>query len=254
MDGQIIEYDPSLNRGAVLGEDKRRYEFARADWHSAGPPERGAAVRFVDQAGSAAQIYRLAPAYIAPLNAGEAIEAVYRTALGRAGSDDLFAAPVGWTSFVAPVLIYVVVRVLQLLFAGDLGMIAWQGLTFLRTLVVLAVILIAMSITLAIAAGVAALVGRGVGEPERVARGVLAFVWMQAILLQHGFTVMRLLINPHDPTVIVLLLAVATILLVIGTGRVVGAGFRSGTGSGVFIVVAAGAVTWLIDKVLGGLI
>jgi hypothetical protein len=253
MDGQIIEFDPALNGGAILGEDRRRYEFARTEWHSAGEPERGRTVRFVANDDRATHVYLLFPSQPSPLAASEAIEAVYRTALGRAGSEDLFAAPVRWTSFIAPALILVALRLLQLLFAGDLAAVLRQAhLTFLTGLLVLAVIVIALLIGLAIAVGVAALIGRGVGQPGRVGSGVLAFVWAQAVLLQPGIAVLRLLLDPQDPTAVIVLLVVAMIVLVIGTGRAVSAGFQSGgAGSGVFIVIAAGVVSWLADKLLG---
>jgi len=253
MDGQIIEFDRALDGGVILGEDNRRYSFVRTEWHSAGEPERGRAVRFVARDDRATHVYLLFPSQPSPLTPADAIEAVYRTALGRAGSEDPFAAPVRWTSFVVPTLILVGLRLLQLLLGGDLGAVLRHlQLTFLTGLLVLAVIVIALLIGLAVAVGVAALVGRWVGQSGRVGRGVLAFVWMQAVLLQPGIAVLRLLLDPGDPTAVIVLLVGAMIVLVIGAGRVVSAGFQSGgAGSGVFVVIAAGVVSWLADKLAG---
>src|ERR1700722_20309715 len=106
MDGEIIQFDPDLNRGDILGEDKRRYPFVLAEWHSAGQPERGKAVRFVANDDRATQIYLLFPAHSRPLSPTEAIDAVYTIALGKERERDLFGeAPVYWRSYFAPLAI-----------------------------------------------------------------------------------------------------------------------------------------------------
>jgi hypothetical protein len=127
MDGEIVEFDPDFNRGVIIGEDRRRYGFVKTEWHSSGPPERGNAVRFVAEEARATQIYLRWPAYIAPLKASEAIDAVYGLALGLRGDQDLFgAAPVRWRNFLLPISILIVLGEVQVLLRGI--PIDWQHL------------------------------------------------------------------------------------------------------------------------------
>jgi hypothetical protein len=249
VDGEVIHFDPDLNHGDILGEDKRRYGFIRTEWHSAVEPERGNAVRFVANDDRATQVYLLFPAHTSPLSPSEAIDAVYSTALGKAGDRDLFgAAPVLWRSYLAPILILLVLGEVQLLLGGV--PIDWHKLPFWLELLLLAFMAIGLLIMFAVAIGVVALLGRMMGEPGRVGCGVLAYVWVEAVLVQPGICILRLILGPRDPTIVIILLAVALIALIIGAGRVVKSGFQlSNIGAG--IVVAAGLVGFVLDRIVG---
>jgi hypothetical protein len=249
MDGEVISFDPDINRGDILGEDKRRYGFLRTEWHSAGEPERGNAVRFVANDDRATQVCLLVPAHASPLRPSEAIEAVYTIALGRAGDGDPFGAPVRWRSYPAPILVMLVLGGLQQHLRGDIP-IDWSKLTFGLQLLVLGFLLMGMLVTLAVVLGVVALLGRLMGEPGRVGRGVLAYLWVEAVLVQPAICVMRIILVPRNPTIVIVLLALGLIAAVLGAGRVVRSGFLLGhTAAGVFVVIAAGLVGFILDRV-----
>jgi hypothetical protein len=253
VDGEVVGYDSNLDLGSILGEDQRRYDFATADWLSAGRPERGNAVRFVVHNDHATQIYLRRPVYTPPLTPGEAIGAVYSIALGQAGNADYFGAPILWRSYLAPMVILSVLSAGSLLFSGGGGLsIEWRQLSFLVGLLVLALIMLAILVMIGVAVGVVALLGKLMGEPGRVGAGVLAYLWVEAALLQPAICILRLFLGPRDPTILVILLAVGLIAVIFGAGRVVKSGFQLGSvGAGVFIVVAAGIVGFILDRAAG---
>ena len=252
MDGEIAQFDSDLNRGDILGADKRRYGFVTAEWHSSGRPERGNAVRFVANDDRATQIYLLFPAHAAPLSPSEAIDAVYTIALGKAGGEDLFgAAPILWRSYFAPMLILLALGEVQLLLGGGLP-IDWQQVTFPIGVLLFVIIVLGLLILLGVAIGVVALLGRLMGEHGRIGAGVLAYVWVQAVLVQPTICLMRLILGPRDPTIVIVLLVLGLVAVIIAAGRVVKSGFQlNSVGAGIFIVVAAGFVGFVLDRVVG---
>jgi hypothetical protein len=251
MDGEVLGFDSELNLGDIIGEDKRRYGFAIADWHAAAPPERGDGVRFVAAEDRATQIYLLRPAHAPPLTPSEAISAVYTTAFGRAGDPDLFgAATIRKRDYVLPVLIMLVFGEIQLLLHPDLP-VDWHELPFWIGLLLLAFLAIGLSVMLAIATAVVALLGRLTGERGRVRCGVLAFLWVEAVVVQPAVCILRLILGPRDPGIVLALLAIGLIAAIVGAGRVVKSGFQlSNAAVGVFIVVVAGLVDFVLDRLI----
>jgi hypothetical protein len=253
MDGEIVDFSPDINRGGILGEDKRRYGFVVTDWRSAGEPQPGEAVRFVAEADQATQIYRLPPPYVRPLTPGEAIDAVYSIALGRADDKDPFGAAVQWTSFIPPVLIVLALQGAQILLSVGLP-IDWHKATFFIAALVLLFLAGGILFMLAVTLGIVALLGRMMGSHGRIAAGALSYIWMQTALLQPAVFLLRMTVGPRDPTLIVVLAAVGMVAVVIGAGRVVKSGFRlDSVGGGAFVVVAGGIISYLIDGVLSAL-
>jgi hypothetical protein len=236
MDGEVLGFDSELNLGDIIGEDNRRYEFVIADWSSNGLPERGDGVRFVAKEGCATQIYlrQGQAAHLPPLTASEAIGAVYGIALGQAGDEDAFGASVRWHGFLLPILILIALGELQTLVSDDVPF-DWHQLPFWIDVLVLGLVAIGFLIILAVETGIVALLGRLMGEQGRVARGALAYLWVEAVLVQPVISVVRFMAGPHTPTILVILLAVVAIAAIIAAGRVVRSGFQlGGTGAGVF--------------------
>jgi hypothetical protein len=250
MDGEIIHFDSDLNQGDIVGADKRRYPFVTTDWRSAGQPARGNAVRFVANDDRATQIYLLAPAHLSPLSPSEAIDAVYRLALGRPDEDPFGAAPVYWRSYIAPLLILAAIAALTILFGGV--PLDWSKLPFWLALLIFAFMVVAILIVFGLEIGIVALLGKMMGEPGRVGCGVLAYLWVESVLVQPGICVMRVILGPRDPTIVIVLLALGLAAVFLAAGRVVKSGFQlSNVGVGIFIVVAAGVVGFILDRVVG---
>jgi hypothetical protein len=252
MDGEVLGFDSELNLGDIIGEDRRRYGFAIADWHAAGQPERGAGVRFVVEADRARQIYLIRPAHAPPLSPLEAIAAVYGTAFASAGDPDFFGAPsIRKRDYVLPVLAVLAFGELQLLLRDDMP-IEMHRLPFWVQLLVLVFLAVGLFVMLAIATGVVALLGRAMGEAGRVRRGILAFLWVEAALTQPAICILRLILGPRDPPVVLFLLAAGLITAVVAAGRVVKSGFQlSNAGLGVLIVIVAGVVNFVLDRLIG---
>ena len=57
MKGNIIGFDPDTNAGAISGDDGKRYDFVRLEWHSPAQPTRGTIVEFIPAGLQATQIY-----------------------------------------------------------------------------------------------------------------------------------------------------------------------------------------------------
>jgi hypothetical protein len=252
MDGEVLGFDSELNLGDIIGEDNRRYGFVIADWSSNGLPERGDGVRFVAKEGRATQIYlrQGQAAHLPLLTASEAIGAVYSIALGQAGGEDAFGASVRWRGFLLPILILITLGELQTLGSDDVP-IDWHQLPFWIDVLVLGFVAIGFLIILAVEIGIVALLGHLMGEQGRVAHGALAYIWVEAVLVQPVISVMRFMVGPHTPTVLIIVLAVVTIAVVIAAGRVVRSGFQLGsTVAGIFVVFAGGAVGFVLDHVM----
>jgi hypothetical protein len=251
MDGEVLGFDPEINLGDIIGEDKRRYGFAIADWCAAGQPERGAGVRFVVEEDRARQIYLIRPAHAPPLSPSEAIAAVYGTAFS-AGDPDYFGAPsIRKRDYVLPVLAILAFGELQLLLREDMP-IEMHQLSFWVQLMVWVFLAVGLFVMLAIATGVVAVLGRAMGEAGRVRCGILAFLWVEAALTQPAICILRLVLGPRDPPVVLFLLAAGLIAALVAAGRVVKSGFQLGNaGLGVLIVVVAGLVNFALDRLIG---
>lgn len=256
MDGKIHDYRPDLRRGRIVGEDKRPYEFADTDWHSPGQPEPGEGVRFAAAADRATQIYRLPPPHVPSLTAGRAIEAVYRIGFSRTGYDrDWFGAPVRWGSFIAPVLVLLAFGALELLLGRRLPPI-WQ-LSLPNAMLVLVLVAAGALLSLAIATGIVALMARILALRERIAAGMLAYLWSQAVMVRPAADFAQISAGPGISIANVapiVLLAVLLIVVVIAAGRVLNSAFRlGGVVSGSVIVVIGGGIAYVVDRLLDSL-
>jgi hypothetical protein len=247
MDGNIIDFDADRNRGGIIGNDGRNYDFLTTDWHSAGQPQSGDAVEFVTVDRRATEIYRRQPAYIWPLTSGEFISAVYRTAFGRTGGRDLFGdAPVPWRRFIPPVLILTVLCVIQSFRDGSVPA-ALRNRTLPVAMLLLAVLAVVLLLVFMVSVGVVWILGRIMAPRDRVRVGVLSYLWLQAALLQPWITLTRPMLGPND-TFLAISMGITLLAIVAGSGRVLQVAFRlDGLGRGVFIVLAAAIVGYLIS-------
>ena len=63
MRGRVLGFDPDTNTGAISGDDGRRYDFARIEWHGRTNPTHGIAIDFVPDGQRATRIYPVVAAY-----------------------------------------------------------------------------------------------------------------------------------------------------------------------------------------------
>jgi hypothetical protein len=251
MDGKVISFDPGLNRGELLGQDKQRYGFAGVEWQSVGEPEPGQWVHFVANDDGATQVNLRFPEHPAPLTPGEAIAAVYTTAFSRVSHDFFGAAPIRKRDFVLPVLAILVFGLLQSFVRGLVPEQLYR-LPVWAVLLVFAFVMIAFLVIVAIATGIVALLGRAFGQRGRVRAGVFAFIWVEAAVMQPAVFLLRLILGPRDPGPVLLLLAAMLITAVIAAGRVVKMGFQlSNAGVGIFIVIVASLAGFILDRLVG---
>jgi hypothetical protein len=97
------------------------------------------------------------------------------------------------------------------------------------------------------------LLGRMMAPRGRIAVGVLAYIWAQAVLVQPAIAFMRVSHGRDDPALATVALGVLLIVVAIGAGRVQKSAFRlDSVGGGIFMVVVAGIVTSLVDLILSG--
>jgi uncharacterized membrane protein YhaH (DUF805 family) len=66
MKGSVIGFDAAGNAGAITGDDGKRYDFTKLDWHGQEAPRHGDVVDFVPEGDRAANIYPMAPEHVAP--------------------------------------------------------------------------------------------------------------------------------------------------------------------------------------------
>jgi hypothetical protein len=71
MEGTVLHFDESSNKGIVRGEDGDRFEFTNTDWNSSGSPRTGAKVDFVAKDNIASEIYAVSSPSIAGNVAGK---------------------------------------------------------------------------------------------------------------------------------------------------------------------------------------
>jgi hypothetical protein len=186
-----------------------------------------------------------------PLGFEKVIGAIYRIAFSRPGDHDVFRnAAVGWTDFLAPLALHLVLNTTYAITSDTplreavatgarpvgifLGLIA-AGI-LLRAVV-------GFAVTWALAYGLAA--------HERVGPGLLAYLWMQAILISPWVIVLRG-VSGHDPLwMIVLFGFVPALYLLYCASRVMRTAFAlPNLGFGLLFAMTGNVVSYVVDSLI----
>jgi hypothetical protein len=174
------------------------------------------------------------------LTAIEAVSAVYRMAFQRGATGGRFDdVVVEWLDLALPI---VALFFLSLVVAGfELVTLSRQGAGSPWILVVAGV---AQVLRFAVAAAVTWGLVRVLVAPERVWSGLLAYLWMEAALLQPWLWIVRSSIGVHDPWWVVTFFGyLPTAAMVFVAGRVMEMAFKlSSIWLGIFVALAGTAV------------
>jgi hypothetical protein len=154
MRGQVLNAGNGSNDGLILGDDGRRYGFARAEWKAVGLPVPGVAVDYLAVEGAARDIYPLSAIGIATAP----VAAIYPNNSSVLGGFGIGCLCLG---FFFPVLVPLVGLVLGFVGAGtakrygDTGGLALSRIAWIGNLVLLFLQVIGVLLLLTIFSGLA---------------------------------------------------------------------------------------------------
>lgn len=177
------------------------------------------------------------------------IGAVYRIAFSRPGDHDVFRdAIVRWTDFIAPVLLLLALHIGHSLAAAPTVRRA-MDVSLRNTVIILAVLSAGVLLRLTVTLGVTWGLGKMLAAPERVASGLIGYVWTQAALIAPGILLIRLGLHPHAPWWSLALDAIAAFFVAIWfPAKVMRVAFGlPGMGSAILITLAGSVVSYLVD-------
>jgi hypothetical protein len=200
-----------------------------------------------------AEVARRAP------TSGELAAAVYRIArrAGPApGGKDPFADAAAYGASLAPPSLLIAALSLAQTLLDRRILRHLERFSGSQVLFALVIALVSAALRFGAASAVAGFVGSRLGARERFHAGVLAYLWLQAALVQPAVTLLRWGLSPHDPWwLLVIAVGGPLILLLIAAGRVLKAGFRlQWVGEGIFLFLGAAAVGWAVDYGFGRLL
>jgi hypothetical protein len=180
------------------------------------------------------------------------IGAIFRIAFGRPGDHDIFRnASVRATAFIGPIMVLAVINLAYEL-SIDPQLQRAIKTSFNVTVTVLGLLvggtLLRMAIGLAVTYGLA----KGAVAPERVGPGLLAYAWMQAVLVTPWTILGRTTLGNHGPEWMMLLFGAGILVFVVyATSRIMCVAFGlTNFAWGTLFAFAGSVVSYVVDRLI----
>jgi hypothetical protein len=201
----------------------------------------------VDQGAGAA-----APAPAPRLAFDAVIGAIFRIAFGRTSDHDIFRnASVRWIDFIGPIVVLTIINLAYEL-SVDPQLQRAMNASLNVTVMVLGLLVGGTLLRMTIGLGITFGLAKGAVAPERVGPGLLAYAWMQAVLVTPWTILGRTTLSNHHPEWLVLLLAGGIVVFVIyATSRIMCVAFGlSAFAWGTLFAFAGSVVSYVVDRLL----